>query len=397
MASSFAINSNEADPYSVYHDSSSSSPKSSNPTQLALNEGEKLWRQRYSYLLEKGYELRPRYRPDWRPSWLNSGNDPAFCEDGIAQFVPIVLDATRVEDGSIVCLKLIDRKPDEPKLASFFSSEALHQHSHNHCVPILDAFRDPFSSNMDFIVMPALRPFNDPEFANVDEVVDFVTQILEGLDFMHSNLFAHGDCTGANIMMDARPIFPNGWHFVADDCGPDGFRPLRPLHRTDNPVRYFFIDFGLSHRYLPGESPYVLDAGGRDSEVPELTHEGPWDLYKIDVFTVGNMFYHDLLEVGYKRRFSVYCGLDFLQPLIKCMKHPDPQSRFNAKKSLGFWYTIRSSLSVGARWRLQKRGESVGERVLLNTVDVAIQGLHQIRRLFKDDTRSSPTMTLSTL
>jgi hypothetical protein len=49
----------------------------------------------------------------------------------------------------------------------------------NHCVPILDSFSDPVFPRVDYIVMPALRPFNDPEFCFIGEVVDFVTQLLE--------------------------------------------------------------------------------------------------------------------------------------------------------------------------------------------------------------------------
>ncbi|KAF9011831.1 hypothetical protein BDQ17DRAFT_1405435 [Cyathus striatus] len=348
--------------------------------QYGLNSGEKHWQKRYNFLLQRGYRLRSRYNPNWKPSWTGTNVVAGLCEDSIVQLLPVVLDATRITDGSAVCLKLIENKPDEVRIAQYLYSENLRHHPNNHCVPALDAFNDNFSLTMSFLVMPILRPFNDPEFGTIPEIVDFVSQILEGLMFMHDNLVAHGDCTGANVMMDAHSILPHGWHFIADNCAPDGFTPIKPLSRSEHSVRYLFIDFGLSHRYLPGESRYVHDAGGRDSEVPELARDGPWDLYKIDVFTVGNMFYHDLLEV--------YTNLDFLRPLITFMKHPDPQARFDAQQSLKLWNSIKNSLSLGSRWRLQKRDETVGERVVLNTVDMAMQGIHQIRRLFKDETKS---------
>jgi hypothetical protein len=34
-----------------------------------LEEAEIYWRDRYDWLLEHGYRLRPRYQPDWVPSW----------------------------------------------------------------------------------------------------------------------------------------------------------------------------------------------------------------------------------------------------------------------------------------------------------------------------------------
>lgn len=49
----------------------------------------------------------------------------------------------------------------------------------NHCVPILDHFPDDKEPYTEFIVMPFLRPFNDPPFCYVDEVIDFVRQSLE--------------------------------------------------------------------------------------------------------------------------------------------------------------------------------------------------------------------------
>lgn len=43
----------------------------------------------------------------------------------------------------------------------------------------MDAFRDPELPEVDYIVMPVLRPYDDPEFGAVGEVIEFVTQILE--------------------------------------------------------------------------------------------------------------------------------------------------------------------------------------------------------------------------
>ena len=49
----------------------------------------------------------------------------------------------------------------------------------NHCVKILDYFRDSIDPGVEYIVMPLLRPFNDPTLGFVGEVVDFVTQVIE--------------------------------------------------------------------------------------------------------------------------------------------------------------------------------------------------------------------------
>ena len=98
-------------------------------------------------------------------------------------------------------------------------------------------------------------------------------------------------------MMDARSIYPQGWHFIAKSFAPDGVTPVTPLPRIDHPVRYYFIDYGISHRFLPGQSHLVLDWGGRDDDVPELERLRPYDPFKVDVFTVGNVFLKDFHQV----------------------------------------------------------------------------------------------------
>lgn len=63
----------------------------------------------------------------------------------------------------------------------------------------------------------------------------------------------------------------------------------------------------------------------------------------------------------------------------------DPQLRPTAHTALEQWYKIRASLSVTvARWRLQKPEETAGERVVLNTVAAARQGMHNLKSLFRD-------------
>jgi len=119
------------------------------------------------------------------------------------------MDAKRLKDGVTVCLKTIYQTPKEAKIAKYFSSPELLREPANHSVPILDVFQDPSTPDFEYLVMPLLRPFDDPEFTVIGEVVDFITQILEvrgvldchfclrlnyqqGLTFMHSHDIAHG-------------------------------------------------------------------------------------------------------------------------------------------------------------------------------------------------------------
>ena len=100
-----------------------------------------------------------------------------------------MLDAKKLDDGTVVCIKRIvlpetmgelqTSETMEVKIGRYLSTEQMLRNQANHCVPILDSFRDPILPEVEYIVMPLLRPYNDPDFCFVGEVVDFVTQLLE--------------------------------------------------------------------------------------------------------------------------------------------------------------------------------------------------------------------------
>jgi hypothetical protein len=55
------------------------------PTEITAEE--ELWRDRYSFMLSHGLELRCRYKPGWTPSWIGTDLDPDICEDSIEKNV----------------------------------------------------------------------------------------------------------------------------------------------------------------------------------------------------------------------------------------------------------------------------------------------------------------------
>ncbi|EPQ58920.1 hypothetical protein GLOTRDRAFT_35157 [Gloeophyllum trabeum ATCC 11539] len=254
----------------------------------ALAEVEMSWRDRYDYFESRGYQLRPRYKAGWTPSWIGKNIDPEFCEDAIRQRIPQILDAKR-KDGTVVILKHTKRSTPEIGIASFLSSEQYRHDPRNHCVPILDVFHDLLEPDKAFMVMPLLRPFNDPEFGAIGEVFDFVAQTLEVRTV---------DCSGPNIMMDGHPLYPEGWHPVRRTLSPDALREVKPLQRIDTPVRYYFVDFGLSTRFRPGERHIVVGGKGRDQDVPELSRIIPYDPFKVDIFTLGHLYQTEFYQVS---------------------------------------------------------------------------------------------------
>ncbi|KDR84181.1 hypothetical protein GALMADRAFT_56099 [Galerina marginata CBS 339.88] len=303
-----------------------------------LSPSEKVWRDRYGYLYQRGYQVRPRYQPNWTPTCFGNGRHHHSGEDHIMQILPQVLDGIRRQDGLVVCIKMIQdpRKIKQIKITEYFSSRKMTADSRNHVVPFYDTFGDQYSAHIQFMVMPVLRRFDDPDFLMVCEVVDFVSQVLEGLTFLHENNVAHHNLTAEHIMMDAKSIVPTGWHFVSHFCEPDGMTRISPLDRKSHSVRYYFIGFGSCYHIPPNQAPLVRDIGGNDDDVPELFTGKPYDPYKLDVYTLGNIFLKEL--------YQKYHGIEFLVDLLNYMRIQDFEKRPGADKVLRRWYHIRDTL-----------------------------------------------------
>jgi len=81
----------------------------------------------------------------------------------------------------------------------------------------------------------------------------------------------------------------------------DGVGIVASFARIEHPVRYYIIDFDCSVQFSPGQSPIIHGLGGRDDDVPELMlteRHKPFDHFKLDVFTLGNVFLKDLKMVS---------------------------------------------------------------------------------------------------
>ncbi|GBE79198.1 hypothetical protein SCP_0203950 [Sparassis crispa] len=307
--------------------------------------------------------LRRRYHPDWTPSWRGTGKHPLYFEDAIA--LPPrddVIDATRIADGKLVYIKRVGTGDKETQIATMLSAEPLVQDPKNHCVPILEMFPDAEDEDISYMVMPFFVLIDSVPFECIENIVDFTDQILEGLVFLHERGVAHRDCTYKNIMMDVSAMYPEGFHPVNDLFLPDGLTPLPSRSRTDVPIKYYFIDFGISVVIPPEVYPkLVLGDEGRDQEVPELSLTVPYDPFKTDVFIIGNALQHCFHD-----RFS---NVDFLVPLIESMTQADPTARPDAADALTQWQEIRCRLGfLQRRWRVIFRGEPWYWTAALDTV-----------------------------
>ena len=99
-------------------------------------------------------------------------------------------------------------------------------------------------------------------------------------------------------MVDSKALFPRGFHPVYCDRLPDASSGAPVLSRSTMPVKYYYIDFGISS-YIPRDSKDKLVVGtlGRDQDVPELSSSVPYDPFKVDIFILGNVFRNEFREV----------------------------------------------------------------------------------------------------
>jgi hypothetical protein len=75
----------------------------------------------------------------------------------------------------------------------------------------------------------------------------------------------------------------------------------------------------------------------------------------------------------------VYDGLEFLRNQITIMKTPDFRRRPTAKVALQHWTETKSKLDISmARWRLRRRDEFMGLRVVRDAVSAVQQSVTRI-------------------
>ncbi|KAJ3475559.1 hypothetical protein NLI96_g11760 [Meripilus lineatus] len=312
-----------------------------------LDEFETFWMEHQKWLEEKGYMLRPRYRPGWVPSWDidNPASRPYWTEDTtVLGQHPLIMDATRISDNAMVSMKRMNDGL-EKEIATYFSTEPLASHPRNHCVPVYEVLRVPDAKGKDdevIIVMPLLRPFDDPRFKSVGEAVEFFRQIFEGLQFIHQCNVAHRDCTYLNIMMDPRPTFPEMFHPGRISRTRD-LQSFAKFHtRTSRPTKYYFIDFGLSTKFKAGQDRKVLANCGGDRTVPEFIWHGVkrnYDPFPIDVYYIGNLVREQFLEDDAAKRPTMDEVVSRFHTIMKSLSYFCLRSRL-AERYEDEWFVV---------------------------------------------------------
>ncbi|KAI0709574.1 hypothetical protein C8T65DRAFT_739933 [Cerioporus squamosus] len=281
-----------------------------------LTREELWWRDRYEFLVEKGYKLRDRYRWNWRPSWKEHSNrHPSEFEDWHRYENTAVVDAVRMKDHRQVVLKQFARGSSELSIVVWLNSHVLRRHSENHTVPVLETVYDV--TDKVIAVMPLLRPCDDPAWDTVGEVVSFLTQLFEA----RLSHIRGIDIKAANIMYEPRGMYPKGYHpHVRDkDRACEGKAKRRT--RTDHPVKYYFVSFSSAKRYWEATRPRESPRVDRKMTIGELQQldDRPADPFTIDIKCLGEMVRTTIL--------MKYRGVSFLAPLVKDMLQDNASKR----------------------------------------------------------------------
>ena len=102
-------------------------------------------------------------------------------------------------------------------------------------------------------------------------------------------------------MMDAGPLLPGGSHPQMPFRTPDASRRTLPRHRYQARFpKYYIIDFGISTWFRDGHegSRLVTGGEGQDKSVPELSHTEAYDPFKVDIYTLGNLYKDEFVSVS---------------------------------------------------------------------------------------------------
>ncbi|EJD41197.1 hypothetical protein AURDEDRAFT_36332, partial [Auricularia subglabra TFB-10046 SS5] len=304
---------------------------------------ERQWVALHGFLRQKGYETRARYQPDWVPSWETKRlRDVLTCryEDGEPS-KGRRLDATRMRDSAPVMMKIVEIGGDpSPEHARYFADEPRGSDPRNHCLPLLDVLHPPAYPASIILVYQRCVPWNVWPFSRVSEAVDFLTQVFEGLAFMHENDFTHLDASSGNIVMDGLHLYGEPCHPMRPATVPNDLTPARHLerHQSHLPVKYYFIDFETSIRFSD-DRRLVKRTLGQDKTVPEenAPDAGPVDPFALDVYCLGNVIVQHLLKA--------YRNVEFVRQLAEDMIHQKPAARPTAQQVLAQFIAIRDKLS----------------------------------------------------
>lgn len=154
-------------------------------------------------------------------------------------------------------------------------------------------------------------------------------------------------------MMDATPLYPDGFHPTAQDHVLNLSRRSAPRSRSAaGPIKYYLIDLGLAGRWERGQK-CADPAWGADKSVPEFIKDldAPYDPFPTDVYYFGNLIRTEFLVrrplclTHCSRLLQPRRDFAFLKPLVDKMTADAPEARPTMTEALAELRSIRDGLS----------------------------------------------------
>ncbi|KAJ7117342.1 hypothetical protein C8R43DRAFT_104212 [Mycena crocata] len=308
------------------------------------------WCELQPLIESRGYHLPKEYRPDRASAW--NERPKGYLEE---PHYPHLLEGTRISDKRPVMLKFSRTDLWEATIFEHLSSIP---DPDNHTIPLYDVITPPSKEDEPtqwcVVVTPRLTDCRNRHIDKLRDFVNFLTQVLEGICFMHRYNIAHTDVARTNIVWDARQNLPE-----------KGKAKKKP----PPPIKYYFIDFGLACSYSSFEERgLVRGICGQHRNIPELSEEIPYDPFALDIRQIGEMLKRDYVEI--------YLGLDFLDPWLARLRDDDPAKRPTAPEALAGLQVLVSALpEEKLKARLIMRGEwPFGRRIIVVAIFLWILG-----------------------
>ncbi|KDR67953.1 hypothetical protein GALMADRAFT_146693 [Galerina marginata CBS 339.88] len=197
----------------------------------------------------------------------------------------------------------------------------------NHALPVLQFLRhDKFT----FGVFPLVGSYSTlPWFNYMEEALEFMCQILEGVAFLHDHRVAHRDLFTSNFLTSRR----NG------RVDPEVVHEANQLVRW----RYYIIDFEWAVHFSPDSDPAECTVIGPPSpwslyarpSPPEMRSNLAYCPFKADVWQLGSTFL---------RCFRHLEGIPEIVNLLQLMRADHPGTRPTARNAVERLNSLRGEL-----------------------------------------------------
>jgi len=243
--------------------------------------------------------------------YIPSGRVAEICDAGTYEVLDIV--------------KGVDKTSAEYQVVTMLLKLGLRSHGQDHTIPV----KLVECENTVLIFMPSVFPFTAINWRTLDQnaLYDIISQMIEGVRFMHEHHIAHVDICHDNMVYS---LTERSW----------GEFQIRVS-------RLYFIDFGSARYIPPGSSPIVDDFHIRGSQYrppgdtdPDVVPERV-DVFAHDIYSLGHAF-ELMFERALKRGFIL---LPSVENFISTLTAINPNDRPDIHRAHSLWTEVRGSMT----------------------------------------------------